>query len=536
MAKIIEYTQQTSTPDASAAPAPYARPQDVSSLGDEGVGKLDQALQRTWSAVSISQEEQARAWSANAVTGAQLKWLQEFQDRSDNAQPGAPDFTPNLLKDYDEYAKTQVDAAPTPKSKMYLQTRLDAVRTMLGERAIAFEAKARQDYKIDNYNTSIDNAQKVVTTDPTQYQSTRDDLLGLIDSSRLPPIQKSALKERANTSLSLATVQSQLQKSPSGFLDSIGFNVALDGTKTRRSSGDLSGTTGNAAFDNLPYDKRMQVFNMAVQQKAQIDQDMAQAAAKRQKDLSDETAKTLWGAQADGKLTRATLEAARPILTVTEYKALLGSITGEGAQKSDAATFRRVWSSIAAGRYDEAMNDAVASQKAGLLSNSDMKSVIETARSYGRQDGPKSPYERAKGQIAVQLDPGPFVKDPEGKGRYGDALKEFDDWMIAHPKASDSDIETSSTNIINRYRFVNMHETLAGLPQPNSGAILPKNASDPKASMAAVANAMQQAKRMKENGTWSDQEYQNEVMLLSRWKKAYEGYGGGASGSFGVRK
>jgi hypothetical protein len=519
MGKIVQYGQRTQTPGPSGGALAHG----LQVHSDNGFGVLSAALGEAADALDRSKDEEARAWSAAAVSGHRLKWTQQFYDRSANAEPNAPDFSLNFVKDYDDEANELLKSAPTPRAKSFLATRLNEVREQLGSRAMEFESKARIDYRVDQFSAGIDTTAKLMNTDPSQYPDALREQVALIDTSALPPEKKSAMRQGAIEKISQAAVWSQIQKSPQAFLDSIGFGPIGPDGKARKTSGDLKGITGNEAFDALPFDQRGRMFEQAIRLKAQIDGDVERTAAKRRKELEDEAAKNLWSLHADGKLKRQHIEQARSLLSPPEYHSFLKTLQegGSATVKSDPATFRELHRMIADNRFDEAVTFAFKAHQSGLLSNEHLASGVGQARSQGRQEGPRSEYERTLNYITMSMDQGPLVHDPVGRSRLAEARDTFERWVAAE-KRTDAEIEKRGKEIVTQYKFINMSDKIIGLPNPRSGAIR-RNVADTAGIMADVMAAAQEAQRRKDSKQYTEWEYQQEMRVINQWRKAVEG-------------
>lgn len=144
----------------------------ASNLASAGMGALD-AVQYSnrmdQHVLKIQEEKDAKSWSGTAISQATLDWTKNMQERQTAALPGAPDFTGGVLTDFDKYSADLIANAPTPMAKEFAKAHLTQMRTQVGEQAIRFEGAARVNLRIDNAQTSIDNAAKVVQQDPSQY-------------------------------------------------------------------------------------------------------------------------------------------------------------------------------------------------------------------------------------------------------------------------------------------------------------------------------------------------------------------------------
>lgn len=139
-----------------------------SALGD--IGSAEMFLQRQNERLLKEQEEKdARSWAGTSVSQASLDWTENLTKRKESALPGAPDFTPSVLADFDSYASKMKENAPTPLAREFVTQHLTQMRTSIGEHALGFEAQARVGLRVDNAQTTIDNAGKTVLQDPSQY-------------------------------------------------------------------------------------------------------------------------------------------------------------------------------------------------------------------------------------------------------------------------------------------------------------------------------------------------------------------------------
>lgn len=513
--KLDPYFVQTQTPDPSRAPLRMLGAPEQVGVDYNSISKIATAA---LTLKERSDEEQARAWTSDALSRQQLQWATELQNRQESAEPGAPDFTPRLLEDYDKSANKLLESAPTKHARNYAQHRLNEYRLSLAEKGLAFEAKARLDYKVDKFSSSIDNSAKLMNTDPSQYETVLQERTAEIDSAAMAPVQKSALRERAVNKISEAAVWAQMQRSPSAFLDSIGFNTPPDG-KTRKTSGDLKGVTGNAAFDALPFEKRVSMLEKAVQMKAQIDTDVEKTSKERRIQLADESMKGIFSAHADRKLTRSMIENQRSVLTATQYESALKLLErDENGVKTDPGEYRNIMMMIAQNRFQEAESRAFVAHANGRISNGDLASLTDRARSQGRQEGPKSPFERNTNRITMSLDPGPLVQDPAGKQRHAEAQGMFAQWFnSADPKKpwTEEQIDKKADEIIDRYQLVQWKDKALTLPLPKYGNV---NRSDPPEKIgASLGMAGLELRRRKAANDISDAEYNEEMRIIGRW-------------------
>jgi len=179
MPAIPFYQQQTSASGTITAQAdPSAFGAETARAGQRLGGALQDVSnaglwQRHTDAIALreQQEKDAKSWSGAAISQATLDWTEDLQKRKQSALPGAPDFTPGVLTAFDKYRADLIDKAPTPAAKEFVSAHLTQMRTSIGTDALGFEGAARVNLRIDNANTSIDNAAKTVQQDPRQYST-----------------------------------------------------------------------------------------------------------------------------------------------------------------------------------------------------------------------------------------------------------------------------------------------------------------------------------------------------------------------------
>lgn len=232
MPNILQYEQRTEPTKAFREPTPRAT---ASAMGGwQGISQIADVLRER-------QEEQGRAWAVDALSNARLQWTSEMQRRKEQAEPGAPEFTQKFVEDFDAYATDALKNAPTESARNFLHERFSELRVGFGTHAGEFEATARIDYRNDQFNKSIDNTQKLMEIDPSQFESALGEQLAVIDSSAMPPMQKSAMREKAINGIAGAVIQSQINRDPEAFLKQIGLLEGGNGKYGRRPDGTLKG-------------------------------------------------------------------------------------------------------------------------------------------------------------------------------------------------------------------------------------------------------------------------------------------------------
>lgn len=472
-----------------------------------------------------SEDEQARAWSSSTLSASRLQWTEEFVKRQSSAEPGAPEFTPNLLKDFDKHKDETLGKAPNERSKFFLAERFADLRADLGSKAAVYEAQARVDWRADQFRAAGDNLSKLMNSDPSQFGKGLAEQLAIIDSSDMPQVQKSKTREEMIARVSGAAVWSQIQRSPAGFLQSIGFygeQPTPAGGKIRKTSGDLTGLTGNSAFDMLPFDKRVTAFQQAITQKAQVDADAAKLTETERKAMATQAGKDLWDAHFNGKLTVPMIQAQKNILSEDDYKALREAQSRGPIRRDDPAALSRIMPMI---YTDPASAARIINQsyRLGQLSDDTYRTELARAHSISREGGLKTEYERSRQWIVQTLNPGELVHDPVGRQRLGDAVRAFDDWMLTAPAnkpRDDKEIRERATEVLDQYRFLDLSQTIMALPMPRGTQI--RRTTDRALLRDDIGAAGLKLEKRMQDKKLTKQEFDNEMATLNRWRKAME--------------
>jgi len=470
------------------------------------------------------EDEEGRAWSASSISTARLDWSEQLVKRQADAEPGAPNFVAKFVEDFDKYSAETLANAPNDRAKNFMGQRLGDLRATLGVQAMQFEAQARIDYRTDQFNEGVSKAEKLMNTDPSQYETVMQEQISLLANSGVPPVKRSELAQRASDRISAAAVWSEIQRSPNGFLQAIGFQDGPDAKKGRISSGDLKGQTGFLPYDNLPFEKRIGFLEQALRLKSQIGADGDRGARELREQMREDAMKEGWFLQSNGKLTREYIESVRPVLNSSEYKALSDALVKPDTQKNDPGTFRQLETMISQGRIGEAQRFAFTSHAAGLISNETLSSTVSRAVALGKEgqsNGPKNEYERMRSYITGRMDPGPLVQDPVGRSRLADALYEYDTWYKAGAggKRTDTEIRDFGKELPGRYKLIDFNDTVLTLPLPRSGNVR-RNAADMKGMEQDLHTAMATARQRLADKQYTKADYDNEVATISRWLAA----------------
>lgn len=162
------------------------------------------------------QDEQATV--ARQIGDDRVTWLQNMQTAKDNAAPGAPDFTPNLIRGFDDYAQQQLQQMPDGPAKRFYTMQLGDLRTSLAGQAVTWQAEQHRAYNVSQYQQGNDTAARAIAMDPSLYGSTRAAQLALIDTAQLDPQTKTKLVENFKDVASTAAGMRMVSADPAAAL------------------------------------------------------------------------------------------------------------------------------------------------------------------------------------------------------------------------------------------------------------------------------------------------------------------------------
>lgn len=247
--RIPIYRQQT-TPNTLGV-VPVARAQRISGAVGEGLQQVGAGLQSVEGGLAAQQkvvqrqdEEDAKAWSANALAQAKIDWQKQLVERQQSAQNGAAGFTPGVLNDYDQYSEKLLSNAPTKQAKQFLSERLAALRSSVASSALSFEAKERWKYRISNVDQSIEKSQNLVEADPSQYATTAAEQKAVIGALDVPPDVRRNLMDKSMQGLAVASVIGTMKTDPRAALNRLEGSMPASGPK-----GDIISSAKAAGVD-----------------------------------------------------------------------------------------------------------------------------------------------------------------------------------------------------------------------------------------------------------------------------------------------
>ncbi len=205
--------QRQSTPlGMPAARAPMVAVDDPTGRAVAGLG---QAVGQIGDAVKRQQKEDAIAWVSKASSDDQITWMQRMVELQETAEPGAPDFTPRFIKEFDDYTDQAIQNAPEFARAAYRES-LTRQRTQFGGNAINFEATKRSEYIVSQYGTGLDSDARSIALEPSLYDERRALRLAALNESTLPASVKTKLIGDAEATMAYAAGAAMIDRDPHG--------------------------------------------------------------------------------------------------------------------------------------------------------------------------------------------------------------------------------------------------------------------------------------------------------------------------------
>ncbi len=157
--------------------------------------------------------EDAKLEAHKVLSDARLSWTEQMLAAKEKAAPGAAGFTPEILKQFDDYATKAVSERPNAITQKLLQEGFQNLRTLIGQDALGFEAQARVDHRVNSVEAGLNKAAQAVLTDPRQRAIAMNEQMAYINSIDIPPKAKEALKERALQAIDSAALNGEINRS-----------------------------------------------------------------------------------------------------------------------------------------------------------------------------------------------------------------------------------------------------------------------------------------------------------------------------------
>jgi hypothetical protein len=191
-------------------------------------------------------ETEGRVWFANAASRADLDMAEFLQKKQQEAGAGAPGFTPDFLKGYDEYAEGALKNAPSNFARNLLQAHMAQSREAYGKGALTWEAGERTRYTGEQIDDGVAMSAKIVNGNPAWFDREMGKWASTIKGAAIDEAAKSKLRDMARAQLVNAAVVSWIDRDPAK-----ASAVLQDIAKTGAADGDVQWSDGSGTY-NVP--------------------------------------------------------------------------------------------------------------------------------------------------------------------------------------------------------------------------------------------------------------------------------------------
>lgn len=446
---VIPSYQPRSAPTGSAAIQVPEGP-DVgrtTAVVGQALGQVAQSRDYADRVENEIRERDAATWAGKALATSRAEWDRQMLERSQAAPLGAPDFTPTLLKDYDEYTQNVLRSAPTRTARQYLEERFAEVRGSLGNDALRFETGSRIQLRTNQIGEAVDASRKVVRNKPEQFDALLAEQVEAIDASGLPADARAKLILTAKDALAADAVIGSATADPIGTLARLHAEP---------------GKSGNSAIEAMSADTRDQLIRFSEAEMARLVtlQNQRDAQNERyERDINDEYSKRGDELLAAGKLTTEWIRDNRDNLSPQDVRYFLNKATGGGDGTRDLVTYADLSDRAAAG--EDVRRDARDALLRGDILKADFDRV--TSMSSGERPGW---YKRGAQFIGGSAAVSDLNPDPAAAQRKAQMLDDWDQWAVANPKATDDEARTAYNRIVDEYSIIDRSKMVLTMRKP----------------------------------------------------------------------
>lgn len=434
-------------------------------------------------------QSEAANYSLQTLSQTQSDWTKKLIDSQQSAAPGAPGFTPTLMGQYNDYVKDAVKGAPSAMAGRVLNQQLTQFGHQLSQKALLFEANARQDHNEQTAKDSIEATGNELMLDPTVYQQRLDERLAGIGAMNMDPDVKDKLSDYAQKSLSRFAVQGDINRDP--------YNAMLN----------IQNKDPQGYYKNLTPEQRDQLMDTAdlmLHQRVADAERVHNLAKQQQEDASDGLLKQGIVMSTKGQLTPDWVVSHASTLQPAALKYLLDDSSGKKTD-SDLHVYADLLNRV--GQGQDVRDDATSALFAGQLSKEDYARITDKASG----ELPNS-YKRGLQYIQTAGKTSELEPDPAKTTTLANMQNDFQDWVNSNPKASPEDTQKQAVDIVRRYQLVRADQNMLTLPVPQH-FVGTRVQPDVQGSKQSLFQAFQ-------DGQINKDDFDREAALLQKWQAA----------------
>lgn len=188
-------------------------------------------------------ETEGRVWFAKSSSQFDFDQAKHLQDLQQTAKPGAPEFTSEYLKRYDEVAQGALKNAPSQFARNLLDSHLQRSREAYGKAAMVWEAGERSRYIGSQIDDGVRLSANLVNGNPAWFEREMGKWASTISGAQVNEAAKEKLRDLARQQLVNAAVVSWIDRAPTQAL-----TILRDMQKTGQVQSDVSWTEGGQTY------------------------------------------------------------------------------------------------------------------------------------------------------------------------------------------------------------------------------------------------------------------------------------------------
>lgn len=479
---IGEYQQQTTIADPFRRITPHEEPGIAAEVG-QGIATAGEKYEH----------QEGLRYSLQALTGLQSGALQNLETAKQSAKPGAPNFTADVMSQFDKDAARAVENSPNDTARTFLNDRLVSLRGEQIARAMSFEAVQRTAHDQNLVFQHFDAAGNELLAHPEVFPQRLAESRALINQMVVSPEKREEWNTMAQGQLAKATVVGRIQRDPYGTYSEL-----------------VSPNPKSAEIQALSPAERVTLLSHAdsmLHQRIADARETQTMANEQQRRNSDALLKQGILMHEQGGLTPQWIEKFHSVWEPQAYEYLYRLQSGKGGE-TDPRTYVDLTQRV--GRGENVSQPAADALFAGRLQLSDYKQFANIA-----DKGMPSPMKLGADVIDDRLKPGIAEKyDPVQHQRHSDAVQDYWEWALAHPNATAHDSMTQAKQIAHDHAFINFGETKLTLPMPRY-----MTGTRVKPDLDSAAQRTFQAEQ---RGEIPHAEAAAQMQLIARWRAAQE--------------
>lgn len=227
MATIPFYQQQT---QASGQLGVSANAEAFGGGTAQALGNVAGGLNQVGDALQKRDKEEAAAWTANAMSSAQISWMERIEKEKAGAPEGAPGFAGKQLKDFEDFKGKQLENAPNATSRKFLSERLDALKLNVYGHAVQFEAQQGVIARNNQWEKTEQNVATIAAADPEQGKIALAENKAILQASEHQGWAQARLEKLQKTVVNSA-VLGMVERNPQATLNDLNRYFGLPPTQ-----------------------------------------------------------------------------------------------------------------------------------------------------------------------------------------------------------------------------------------------------------------------------------------------------------------